>query len=367
MRDNAERSLPKMKHVLMYLNIPWDFIKQRPQFMAQKLSDQLDLLVYYNKPYKNAYLVKDRKVDKNINLVAMPKIPRKNIFLQKVDNTLQIFLMKNYLKRYEYIWIMHPDQYEILKNNLKGKKVLYDCMDDYSQFPHLSQNQKSKIQSIEQDLVKRADCIFYTSQTLQDIHKTRYAIESNTHVVNNAFEPIKNIGEDDAIKDYMSKIEGKKLVYIGAIAEWFDIQLVEKTLQENKEISIVLFGPLEIKLPNMERLYHFGKIPHSSIYTAMKYADALIMPFCINELILAVDPIKVYEYIYSGRQVIVPSYPEMDKFKDFVSIYKNADEFIEFTKILNIESNQDCLESFVQQNNWDARATQVVDIINKSI
>lgn len=354
-----------MKDILIYLNIPWNFIKQRPQFMAEKLSEHFNVLVYYNRPYKSTYLVEHNKDNEKVRLIARPKIPRKNTVLKKLDNRLQHFYLKKLMRFYEYIWVMHPNEFEIVKDYLEGKKLIYDCMDDYSQFPHLSEEESQNLKRLEKDLIERADYVFYTSKALREVHEDRYNVKKQVYVINNAFEPYKEIVEDTSIKDYMYDIKGKKLVYIGAIASWFDIKLIEQTLQKNTDISVVLFGPLEIELPSIERLYHFGKIPHDSIYTAMKYADALIMPFYISELILAVDPIKIYEYIYSGKKVIVPSYPEMDKFKEFVYIYHDAKEFIEMTSSANLESEQNVLDSFIQQNTWRVRADQVKKIINK--
>lgn len=354
-----------MKNILMYLNIPWNFIKQRPQFMAEKLSRHFNILVYYNKPYKNTYLIESQE-NSDIQRIAKPKIPRKHPILKKLDNVLQHLYLKRYLRDYEYIWVMHPNEYEILKAHLTHQKLIYDCMDDYSQFPHLSKQAKMELKSLEEELIQRADYIFYTSQTLREKHRQRYEIKKTTYVINNAFEPITEFEEDATIKNYMKNIKHKKLVYIGAIAPWFDIELIKQVLQANQEISVILFGPSEIELPNIERLYHFGKIPHGSIYTAMKYADALIMPFCINELILAVDPIKIYEYIYSGKPVIVPDYPEMDKFKEFVQVYHHAQEFIELTHAIQEGQNSRSVDAFIAQNIWDARAEQVKQIIHKA-
>lgn len=354
-----------MKHILVYLNIPWNFIKQRPQFMAEKISQHFDVLVYYNKPYKNTYLVQNEKESERVNLVDRPKIPRKNNILKQMDNQLQKLFLKKYIRDYDLIWIMHPEQYEIMKNQLTGKKLIYDCMDDYSQFPHLSQKQKGELEKVEKDLVERADYIFYTSKTLQNAHQDRYNIIKNTHVVNNGFEPKKDIEEDKDVKEYLNNISGEKVVYIGAIAKWFDIQLIEQILRKDKEINVILFGPLEIELPNIERLHYFGKIPHSSTYTAMKYADLLIMPFIINKLIQAVDPIKVYEYIYSGKQVLVPNYFEMEKFKDYVTIYEDTSDCIEWIKKLKGQTQVYDLERFKEHNTWHARAKQVVNIINE--
>lgn len=354
-----------MKSILIYLNIPWDFIKQRPQFMAEKLGQYFNVWAFYNKPYKQTYLVKSQQCSAQLNLVAKPKVPRKTAVLKNLDNRLQRVFLKPYIKNCECIWIMHPDQYEIVKNQLKGKQLIYDCMDDYSQFPHLSDSQKEALQKVESELVTKAHYVFYTSKTLQKVHQKRYKRLVPTYVINNGFEPVEEMIEDEPIKQYMDSIEGGKIVYIGAIAKWFDIGLIQRILENNQEIHIILFGPLEIELPKNQRLHHFGKIPHSSIYTAMQDADILMMPFCINALIESVDPIKVYEYIYSGKPVLAPYYEEMKKFEAYISLYHDEEECVLLVdQLMSTERDVD-LEQFKKYNTWQARAQQVAEIIYK--
>lgn len=353
-----------MKSILMYLNIPWDFIKQRPQFLAEKLSQYFDLRVYYNKPYKQTYLVQTTKEERQVNLIEKPKVPRKTNLLKRIDNVIQHMFLKKHIKQCDTVWIMHPDQYEILRSQMKDKIVIYDCMDDYSQFPHLLEKEQQHLKCIEQELVERADYVFYTSKTLQQRHKIRYKSEYKSYVINNGFEPIENIVEDSKVRKFIEDIEGTKLIYIGAIAQWFDMKLIQKVLNENTDVHVILFGPLEIELPTLERLHYFGKISHSSIYTAMKYADILMMPFKINPLIEAVDPIKVYEYIYSAKPVLVPDYEEMDKFKDYVTIYKDTKDFnLKMTQLIEQEKDYD-LEIFKETNTWEARVKQICEILN---
>lgn len=353
-----------MKNILMYLNIPWGFIKQRPQFMAEKLSQYFDVFVYYNKPYKQTYLVQTDATEEQVNLIERPKVPRKTKFLKQIDNVIQRLFLKRYIKRCDTVWIMHPDQYEILKTKIKNKRVVYDCMDDYSQFPHLAEREQYYLRNVEEELVKRADYTFYTSKTLQQRHKIRYKSIQKSYVINNGFEPIENIVEDSKVRGFLEGINGKKLIYIGAIAQWFDLELIQEVLNNNPDIHIVLFGPTDIELPNLERLHCFGKIPHSSIYTAMKYADVLMMPFKINSLIEAVDPIKVYEYIYSTKPILVPDYEEMKKFKDYVTIYRNAEDFNQQLAGLIEKADTYNLEVFKQTNTWEARARQICTILN---
>lgn len=351
-----------MKKILVYLNIPWNFIKQRPQFIVENLSEYFDIYVYYNKAYKNKYITKNNK-DKNMKLIEKIKIPRNGNLLRYLDNKLQLFFINKYINKSDYIWIMHPEQYDILKNKLFHKKVIYDCMDDYSKFPNISEGKIERIVNLEKKLVERSDKVFYSSESLRDVHFKRYGYIDNSYVVNNAFNEKKGIDKNKKISKYMDNIEGKKIVYIGAISEWFDLEVIKEIIYSNSEINVILFGPSEIEIPNIDRLYHYGKIEHNDIYMVMECADILIMPFKINDLIIAVDPIKIYEYIYSRKPIIVPNYPEMDKFKDFLNVYNNRNEAVELANHLYKEKNIDDINKFIKANTWEARAKQIVQII----
>lgn len=350
----------------MYLNIPWNFIKQRPQFLAEKLNNYTELVVYYNKPYRKTYIVKKENAN-NLNIVSRYKIPRKCKLLKYIDNMIQFIFLFPYITRYDYIWIMHIDQYDILKKFVKNKVLIYDCMDDYINFPSATKKEKKSILKLENELVNKANYVFYSSASLKESHTLRYGYKKNSYVINNAFEEFDKSDEETTekkdIEIYMNNIKGKKITYVGAIEGWFDFDIIEKLLNRNKKISIVLFGPTSLNIPKIERLYLFGKIEHNSVNTAMKYSDALIMPFKINELILSVDPIKVYEYISSGKKVIVPNYPEMYKFKNFVDIYNNIESLIEIVEKLDDNKYYIDTRDFISKNTWEVRAKEIVRII----
>ena len=101
----------------------------------------------------------------------------------------------------------------------------------------------------------------------------------------------------------------------------------------------------------------------------MVESDALIMPFTINQLILSVNPVKLYEYIWSGKPVISIEYPESLYFSDFVYYYRDSESLIEQYRTL--KSNgfkakcQDTsrIHDFTNNNSWVSRVKSVVEYI----
>ncbi len=91
------------------------------------------------------------------------------------------------------------------------------------------------------------------------------------------------------------------------------------------------------------------------------------MPFKVNEAILAVDPVKLYEYIDFGKNILSIEYPEIERFKDFVYFYTDYESYIrQIDCLLNTASVKYTVEHselFLNQNTWQCRATEIARIL----
>ena len=131
-------------------------------------------------------------------------------------------------------------------------------------------------------------------------------------------------------------------------------------------IIYFIVGPVEknIKVLKHDRIKYFGSIDHKFVKSFILNSDILIMPFILNPLVTAVNPVKMYEYIAFGKKIISIKYDELDKFSNYVNFYT---DYIEFKGTLNnmlihptvMISN----EQFVNVNNWEVRAKDIVSHI----
>lgn len=74
-------------------------------------------------------------------------------------------------------------------------------------------------------------------------------------------------------------------------------------------------------------------VEHHKLGETVAGFDCLLMPFVISEIVLYVDPVKLYEYIAWGKCIIASWYPEIDRFSDFVYFYHDSGEYVELIKI----------------------------------
>ncbi len=366
------------------MHIPWGWIKQRPHFLAEKLSQEFDVHVYDVEGLRNREHYKN-KAQSDINIQLNPiyltghlyYFFRKSKFITWIYRLLFFVQIKNF-KSYRYIWITNIIFYKFLEPILSPNQILiYDCMDDDLEFPHIKFNSdlSAYYKEIEANLLKRANIILFSAQYLSNkvYQRSRYDREKSI-IINNAIE-LPNINHSNqlipkGVQDKLRDIEENhpNILYIGTISEWFDFDLIKKASKQYPDIKWILFGPNEVEIPNDKNIIHMGTLQRQYIFDAMERADALVMPFKMTELIKSVNPVKLYEYIYSGKPVIAPLYGESMQFEPYVYLYKSEQDFINLCEKVNAYALcrkapfKKCVE-FVQLNTWDERMDYIKSIL----
>lgn len=373
------------KKILYIMSVPWGWIKQRPHFLAEGISDYYSVDVFY----KKSTLVKSKnlltEIPKDINnlkiksfriipFYAIPLLRKLNL---NILNTLSLFFQLPSLKQYDYIWIPSPKIFRIVAPLIpKNKKVIYDCMDDSAEFGSGSTNikEKNRVLYNEKKLLERADYVICSAEYLKEKVLSRASLlDKPAIVVNNAIDIPKENEVLELSDELSNKLEfmshlSKPLLYIGTIAEWFDFDTLINVLNNDSTLNLVLIGPDNISIPKHKQIHYLGTIKRDYVFLFMKNAYCLIMPFKINELIKSVNPVKLYEYIYSGKPVISVKYGETMQFAEFVKLYDSAEVLEE--QIHSIDSNQydsDYLQrciNFVKHNTWSNRCNNIIKYIS---
>ncbi len=349
---------------LLYLaHIDWHWIFQRPQIIELLLEEDFDCTVV-NRSFigRKQSKANNKLPSKLINVYQLPR-ENKYPFIKKINKMLINYAIKDW-NAYDIIWICYPLLYDLIPNLYKGR-IIYDCMDSYVTMA--KESMKQEVFESEQNLIKRADLVFSSSLNL--IHNVKN-LEKKAILVRNGFISQKNQKLSTAqIK------EEYNLGYFGTISEWFDFNLLNESINQFNNIKYHLYGPIENKVENIisnlnGRIIFEGVINHSDLYNKIKDYDALIMPFQLNETVLAVDPVKLYEYICFGKCIISIYYPEIERFRPFVYFYNNVDEYIELIRELCEKGfppkyTKQQQEEFLKENTWEKRYEVIKEKLNE--
>jgi GT2 family glycosyltransferase len=100
---------------------------------------------------------------------------------------------------------------------------------------------------------------------------------------------------------------------------------------EHPEWQFVLLGGVfEIDVSTLEALpnvHLLGQQPYELIPLYLYHFDVCIIPFKINEITNATDPVKLYEYLSVGKPVVATMMPEVQVYSDVVYLAHGPTEF----------------------------------------
>lgn len=148
----------------------------------------------------------------------------------------------------------------------------------------------------------------------------------------------------------------KRLIYIGAIFNWMDIELVAK-LCTKYEVSMA--GEKRIDLP--ERVKYLGKLPFTEVAPAIATNDVGIIPFLRNELTVDINNSKIYQFYALGLPV-VSTLDNLASRQAKVLISRNHDDFL-----TNIEKtdriDRDELVEIARDNDWQQQADRFAQVL----
>lgn len=346
-----------MKQIVALSIIDWEFRYQRPQQILVRLSK------YYPVTYVNATGRDDFSfsvLNKNLKILYFKGC---GYILNHFANTEWIhsivqFFNKHFIEEDIVFWIDFPLWYPVVECFPKSR-VIYNCMDEFEQFGNLISSEKI-IQQYEDELLKRADITFVTSQRLFNLKKDK---TSKIEILRNAvdFEHFNSaVAKSRLVQNEISNL--KDIIgYYGAIAEWFDVELIEY-IAERITNPIVLIGNVSIDISRLEKFSHImflGEKPYSVLPQYLGYFSVCLIPFKICKLTLSTNPVKLYEYLAAGKPVVSSALPEVMNYDDVCYISYTYSEFVENIKLALVDNNFQKRINKVKCETWDNRVETI--------
>ncbi len=350
-----------MKKILYLSNMDWKWIYQRHQVLALGLEREYDVKVVWGRTLIHRWKAQNNKKPKKYSQgIVLPLQNRFRVLQWIHEKSMRLAMGK--VSEYDIIWVAEPRHIRIIPDSFKGK-IIYDCMDRYSELVDKKATKKDILES-EKKLINKANLIIVTSNYLKNYVRVRYGKDS--YLIRNG---VMGLNYHDVLEKKLYDKNEYNIAYVGTVAPWFDLDLLYDTAKD--EIKYHIFGPCsEQKI--LSPIEYGGVLEHDKIYDAVKNYECLIMPFKVNKLVKAIDPVKLYEYISYGKCIISVYYKELEHFSDFVYFYHSRTEYLELIDRLKNNGflpkyNKNQQEKFLFENNWDKRIKDVLKVIDNII
>src|SRR5690606_17573221 len=354
----------ELPDVFIWSVIDGYFRFQRPQHLAEALAAKGHRVFYVSNNFDNDATPGFRceQLDEtgrlfqvNLNLggspsiyAAMPSAEQVAFLRRSLAEVLQWAGTRDAISL-----VQHPF-WKTLARSVPDARVVYDCMDHHGGFA----DNKPEVLAAEEALVRDADLVVVSSGWLREEIESR---ARSLAVVRNACE-----------YEFFSKApasvfrdpQGRRVIgYYGAIAEWFDADLVRAVAQANPGALVVLVGRdtagVAASLADLDNVQFVGEVPYGELPYWLYGFDACMLPFKVMPLTLATNPVKVYEYLASGKPVVSIDLPEMIQFGGVVRVAADVDGFVASVAAALGEEDvalADARRAFAATQTWAHRA-----------
>lgn len=363
-----------MKRLLYLMHVPWGWIKQRPHFLAEALNSHFDVRVFIRRYFEKGNLVGNVATPGlPINVLPMLRLTSYSDTVNSLNNWLIGRRLRDEILASDIVWVTRPDMFDLVAPVVPDRvRVVYDFMDDHLAFPAVQADRRlyRRLERAERRLMERCDLVLASSEHLGTLLRERYNRTANMVVINNGIHLAGEVTPAPLSTDLARAMEGARcaVTYIGTVSAWLDLPLLVETVERFEEITVFLFGPVEVPLPAHERIIPCGPIEHRFIWDAMARSRCLVMPFQVNDLVRGVNPVKLYEYIFSGRPAVAVRYPETERFGDYVHLYNDRRGFFDLMAgvvagTCAAKRSEEACRAFARQHTWQRRAEQIAGLL----
>lgn len=356
--------------ILYFSPIAYDFLKQRPQYLAEYLSCQHE--VYYIEPtiswikyaLKGGTTFRRRQFDVSKNFHVYKLDGRFTLHHSadyfdpaELNQISERFQLRKLVQRADLIWIGYAGWYQTLYRLCRGKKIVYDKMDDnVALTEHFLM--KKTLQKSEARLQQDSCRIYVSARQLigrdPEIQKKTVLVPN---AVSESFYDAKTAGRD-------SNHTGRIFGYVGVIGHWFDIQAIRTILEADLQNRVVLVGPNYCGKIEHPRVTYYGTVTKDEVPEVIAGFDVCIYPFKQDGLLDTINPVKIYEYLAVNKPVIAVESAETRLLAKQKGVYCYRD--YEMLQVLSKQTlnapfaEETQRRQFISDNCWDARG-QIVE------
>lgn len=315
----------------------------------------------------------------NLKIIISPPVPSINMLPEgvfyraavKFNEGIVAKRLKKVIKHLnikDYIYInSYNYTYPTFHQLIKPVLTVYHCVD-----PLVEEYQIRHGLISEDIVVKSVDLVICTSKQLRDSKKK---LNSNSFFIPNAANIThsqKALDSQLPVAGILADIKKPVIGYFGNIERRIDYNLLSELLQQNPDKNFVFVGPIDIdyldhpvfKTPNISLK---GAVPYEEMPAVLKGFDVAIIPFKKDDVSNAIFPLKLFEYLGSGRPVVSTDF-NID-LREFTGDTVNyCSSVAEFSEALNTALNdtadlQQKRLAVAAENTWEHRILEIENLL----
>jgi glycosyltransferase involved in cell wall biosynthesis len=375
-RESTSTCLAKelsKNHKVLYVNSPIDrkalFLNTNDEYInahidnIKKKGESLKLF------QENLWVLHPKRIIESINWIPNTTLFKKINWINNKRFAKDIKGALEELKFENYILINDKDIFRsfYLKELLQPEKYIYLDRDYTIGMDYWRRHGVI----LEPQLMQKADAVVCNSI---DFTKRAKLYNPNSFYIGNGGYINHNTAEKSLIPKDLEIIPEPRIGYVGALTSLrLDLNLLIELAKKCPIWNFVLIGPEDesfqkSKLHTLPNVYFLGKKNTKEISGYLHYFDVCINPQIVNEITIGNFPMKIIEYLASGRPVVATKTNTMKEiFEEHTFLAENTKDYIQQIKRALLEDstsvNQERI-SFAKSFSWENVATSLLNCIN---
>jgi glycosyltransferase involved in cell wall biosynthesis len=315
-----------------------------------------------------------RRVGERLWHVSVPQIPFRRLpFVQRVNVALGKLLIRRALKRLGFArtvsWftVPHPG---FLANAFDEAAVVYYCIDDYAALPDVDAR---AVAEMDAHLTGQADQVFVASSLML---RAKRPLKPSTVLAPHGVDVALFRTASDRqlpIAPGAVNLPGPVVGFYGSIEEWIDLDLIADLAERRPRWTFLMIGRLAVdpgRLKSLPNVVFPGPQPYRSLPDWARAFDVAIIPYRLTRQVVNSAPLKLREYLATGKPVVAVPAPEIERFAGLVRMARGPEQFLrQIEDALANDSDADQARRIEATSTmtWEARVSEVVDIVERRI
>lgn len=243
-----------------------------------------------------------------------------------------------------------------LVGRVRSARWVYYCVDDYSVWPGLD---GSTLLDLEASLVAKVDIIIGASQVLQ----SRLArLGKPSHLLTHGVDL--DFWRKPVLPHRVPNFTDPVILYWGVVDRRMDLAILQSLSERLTTGSIVLIGPQDNPDPALLRLPRvrlYPPVPFEALPALAARAAVLIAPYADLPVTRAMQPLKLKEYLATGKPAVVRKLPATEPWADCANVVETPEAFaVAVLERLRTGLPEDQLRARqrLEGESWAAKAAQ---------
>jgi len=306
--------------------------------------------------------------------ISTPQIPFRRLpIVNLLNRMLGGFLVKRAVRRLGFqeliSWFVVPHP-EPLAGSFGERLIVYYCIDDYAALPGVD---SAEVARMDENLTRRAHQVFVASPTLLE---SKMRLNPRTHHSPHGVD-VEMFGKasdpECPMAEEARRLRHPIIGFFGLIEAWIDLDLIAYLAKSRPQWTFLMIGRLAVDgsaVKDLPNVVFTGPKPYRTLAQWARAFDVAIMPYKRTRQVVNSNPLKLREYLATGKPVVGVTIPETSRFGDCVRLADSPEEFLaalENGLASDSPGNAQRRKAAVTGMSWDARVEEVLRVVQSRL